>query len=344
MNHLLTEESIRPAELMAKKRACIDHDRSYLLARRSEWVEVGCPACTSAISDDAGEKNGFAYRRCRPCGTVYTSPRPGPVLLDAFYRQSHNYAFWNAHIFPATEEVRCTTIFRPRAERLRDLIGAEVAAGATLVDVGAAFGTFCQAALEAGLAREVVALEPTPDLAATCRRRGLEVIESALEHVERPEIADIVTAFEVIEHVYDPAAFVAGCLRLLRPGGLLVLSCPNVRGFGIAELGLASDSFDHEHLNYFHPQSLRALVQRCGAEPEQVLTPGMLDADLVRSAALRGDIDLSDRPFLEEVLLQRWEELGGAFQAFLRTHGLSSHLWIVARKRTSAPRQEGGRP
>jgi hypothetical protein len=62
-----------------------------------------------------------------------------------------------------------------------------------------------------------------------------------------------------------------------------------------------------------------------------VSTPGKLDAELVRKAVLRGNLDLEAQPFLQTVLVDRWDELGEPFQQFLAASKLSSHLWLVAR-------------
>jgi 2-polyprenyl-3-methyl-5-hydroxy-6-metoxy-1,4-benzoquinol methylase len=328
----MTEADIRPPAIMEAKRACVEADRDHLLARRAQWVEVACPACGGDDRRPWGEKQGFTYAECGGCGTVYTTPRPSAEVLETFYATSENYAYWNQHVFPATEDVRRERIFRPRAERLADIARRHGVVGGTLLDVGAAFGTFCRCAIDAGLATRAIALEPTPGLAETCRQRGLEVIEQPLEVLELPDPVDILTAYEVIEHVFDPGVFLDRCRTLLRPGGLLVVSCPNIRGFGIAELGVASGSVDHEHLNYFHPASLAGLLEARGFTVLESLTPGRLDADLVRQAAARGEVDLADRPLLQEILQRRWEELGEPFQDFLARHGLSSHLWMVARR------------
>ena len=100
----------------------------------------------------------------------------------------------------------------------------------------------------------------------------------------------------------------------------------------MATLGVKSGTFDHEHVNYFHPESLSLLVDRCGLVVLDVQTPGQLDADLVRKRVLAGDLGLSHQPLLQEILINRWSELGQPFQAFLAANQLSSHLWIVAQK------------
>jgi 2-polyprenyl-3-methyl-5-hydroxy-6-metoxy-1,4-benzoquinol methylase len=326
----LREEDIRPARLMADKASAVEADKRFLLNRRDRWVEVPCPACGAGEGTEFGRKEGWVYRDCVACRTIYASPRPSAELLGEFYACSENYAYWNAHVFPATEEARRKSMFRPRAERTIEYCRRHGVRTGTLLEVGAAFGTFCTEVRDRGVFEQVVALEPTPDLAETCRARGFEVIEQPMESVEREAFADVLAAFEVIEHVFDPALFVETCRRLLRPGGLLVLSCPNGRGFDNAVLGVRSGTFDHEHLNYFHPASLAALVARCGCEVVEVETPGKLDVDLVSKAVERGDVDLSAQPFLAELFMHGTEEARAAFQDFLAANGLSGHMWIAA--------------
>jgi SAM-dependent methyltransferase len=318
---------------MERKRGCVDRDRRFLLDRRDRFVRVPCPACAGDRLDPAFEKDGFSYERCRDCGTVLMNPRADQALMHEFYAGSANYAFWNRYVFPATEEARRSEIFRPRAERLRAICERQGLGGGTALEVGAGFGTFCEELQRLAIFDRVIALEPTPDLARTCREKGLDTIESPVERCDLPDASmALVAAFEVLEHLFCPADFIASAARLLRGGGLLVLSCPNVHGFDIATLGTLSNSIDHEHVNYFHPQSITLLLRRFGLRVVEVLTPGKLDADLVRKAADTGRIDLSGQPFLHRVLLQEWDRLGEPFQEFLAAHNLSSHMWAVAQR------------
>jgi hypothetical protein len=61
-------------------------------------------------------------------------------------------------------------------------------------------------------------------------------------------------------------------------------------------------------------------------------TPGKLDAELVRNKILAGEFDVSEQPFLRKVLIDDWAHLGLPFQEFLVQQGLSSNMWLVARK------------
>ena len=123
------------------------------------------------------------------------------------------------------------------------------------------------------------------------------------------------------------------CGQLQGGGGVIILTCRNVKGFDIIVLQALSDTVDTEHLNYFHPASLSHLLTECSFEVLEVLTRGKLDAELVRKKILTGELDVSSRPFLKQVLVDEWKRVGDAFQQFLIANRRSSHMWLAAHKR-----------
>lgn len=329
----LKETEIRPDHLMDGQAERFANDIRRMLRRRDEFVTVTCPACGEAAAHPAFEKYELSYVTCDACETIYINPRPSLAVLDEYYSKSENYAYWNKHIFPASEGARREKIFRPRVSRVVDICQRFSVGNNALLEVGAGFGIFCEEMAKTGAFSRIIGVEPTPDLAETCRRRGIEIIEKPIEHVQLDTTVDVVASFEVIEHLFSPRDFIVQCRKLLERDGLLVLTCPNGKGFDVEVMGATSDTVDVEHLNYFNPASLSGLVESCGFEVLEVSTPGKLDAELVRKKALAGQFDLSRMPFLRQVLLERWDELGGPFQTFLAENGLSSHMWLVAKRR-----------
>jgi 2-polyprenyl-3-methyl-5-hydroxy-6-metoxy-1,4-benzoquinol methylase len=327
----LTEHAIRPKDTAAEQKRRYLLDLEKLLTRKAEFVDAPCPACGGEERALAFEKHTLCYQRCAACATVYIAPRPTPEILAEYYASSLNYAYWNEVIFPASEAVRRARIFRPRVERVIDLCERHGIARGTLLEVGAGFGTFLEELRAAKGFAKTIGIEPTPPLAETCRKRGLSIIEAPVEQAVVGERVDVIASFEVIEHLFRPADFVAACARLLAPGGLLVLTCPNILGFDITVLGPGSPAIDFEHLNYFHPRSLGLLLQQHGLTVLESSTPGKLDADIVRNRVLDGEATLTD-PFFRRVLIDEWSTLGEPFQRFLSENGLSSNMWIAARR------------
>ena len=326
----LSESELCPVDLLAGQEAAFARDVARLHARASEFVAVDCPACGGKASTPIFAKYGLAFRGCTACKTIYMSPRPSPAVMSEYYSNSENYAYWAAHIFPASEASRREKIHKPWLERVTGICERHGIACGTLLEIGPGFGTFAAVATQSGKFKRVVAVEPTPEMAAACRSRGVEVIERRIEDMTAAELAaaDVVVSFEVIEHLFDPADLVRQAARVLKPGGLLVLSCPNGLGFDICMLGAGSQAVDAEHVNLFNPQSLSRLLQAQGFAVLEITTPGRLDAELVRDAALAGTVILD--PFMRRVLIDEWDSLGWPFQQFLAANGLSSHMWVAA--------------
>lgn len=329
---VMKEADIRPTALMADKEKSLQWDVEFLLSSKGDWVKVDCPACGSKQHHLFGEKNGFSYAECDACSSVFTNPRPSLDTLHRFYSQSKNYDYWNKYIFPQTEIVRRKNLFRPRAQKVADFANSRQLKGGVLLEVGAAFGWFCEEIKSFNVFERVIAVEPTPGLAETCRKKGIETIESPIEKVNLDDLVDIVVSFEVIEHLFSPEEFIRQCSRLLKPNGVLVLSCPNVKGFDVGTLGINSGTFDHEHLNYFHPRSLGKLLIRLGFNILTLETPGKLDVDIVKNRVMEGKIDVSGNFLLSELFNRDDVSQLAAFQKFLSENLMSSHMWVIAEK------------
>lgn len=327
----LSEHELCPIELLAGQEAAFARDIARMRTRMAEFVTLPCPACGNTNVTPAFEKFGFAFVRCVNCRTIYMNPRPSEAVMADYYANSENYAYWAQHIFPASEAARREKIHRPWLTRILSYCKEFDVRRGTLLEIGPGFGTFASVARESGAFNNVVVVEPTSELAAACRQRGLSVIEKRVEELdsEVPQ-GDIIVAFEVIEHLFSPRQFLTGIRPLLASRGLLVLSCPNGEGFDIAMLGAKALAVDVEHVNLFNPASLKGLLEACGYQVIKSQTPGRLDAEFVRDAALAGEIKLD--PFLRRVLVDEWETHGWRFQEFLAEQGLSSHMWVVARR------------
>jgi len=164
-------------------------------------------------------------------------------------------------------------------------------------------------------------------------KKGIETIESSVEDIKMNNIS-VITAFELLEHIYAPIDLLKTCHRVLRRNGLIILTTPNIKGFDLMTLGKISDNINGpNHLNYFNPKSIGIILGRAGFSVLEILTPGKLDAEIVRSKILSGKYKTSGNPFLKELLVDNWDELHGVFQDFLSKNRLSSHLWAVAIKK-----------
>ena len=329
-----SENDIRPDNLMDMERVNMLKDIGRLLQKRDEFVEINCPACESIKRTKSFIKYGFDYHQCKKCETLFISPRPDEKILNWFYTGSVLYKYWNDYIFPASEDARREKIFIPRVDSTLDICDKYLNSPSSILEVGAAYGTFCSEIKKKNIFQKVVAIEPTPWLAEICRKRGINVIQETIENIEFSDDNkfDVVVNFEVIEHLFSPKNFISNCHRLLNKNGIIIITCPNGQGFDFSVLGDKCESIDHEHLNYFNPTSIGILLESNNFKLLNVSTPGKLDAELVRKKVLSGDISLDKQKFLEMVLIDRWDDLNESFQRFISNNLLSSHMWCVAQK------------
>lgn len=330
----MKEKDIRPKELFQEylRLSAEDVARIFDMARAEPRH---CPSCGGADHEPAFEKNGFQFCRCRDCGSLFVNPVPPPDQFDAYYRDGRASAYWAEVFMPAVIEQRRAAIVAPRARRIAELCAAAACSPRDVLDVGAGHGIFLQEWRRAQPDAMLLAVEPNAAAADFCRANGIEVFEGPLDQVtpDWHESADLVTCFEVIEHVPDVHAFVRAIWRLVRPGGAAVVTTLVVDGFDIQLLWERSKSVSPpHHINFASIDGAVRLFQRAGFTQIEVLTPGELDTDIVLNALADGIIGPEELSRFESLLLSRGETVLRNFQKFLAENQLSSHCWIMARK------------
>lgn len=326
----MKEEDIRPSDLIEEKDKLWQEDIEEMLLLKNQFKEVPCPACRSKNFNHQFDKNEFSFVKCQECMTLFINPRPSADMLKDFYQNSKCIKFWNDKIFPISDIKRRENIFKPRAERVIEICRQQKIPTNVLIDVGAGFGTFCEEVAKLKIFEKIIAIEPSTGLAESCRSKGIEVIEKSVEEAKIDE-ANVITNFELIEHLFDPRIFIEECYKKLSEGGLFILTTPNINGFDLVVLGKEADGIaGPNHINYFNPESLSILLKNAGFKILEIQTPGQLDANIVRNKILGKKVKVSR--FLQQILIDNWETTGENFLKFLVENKLSSHMWIIAKK------------
>jgi SAM-dependent methyltransferase len=144
-----------------------------------------------------------------------------------------------------------------------------------VVDVGCSRGQFVAAAIAAGYHAEGV--EPAPRIAEAARAAGVPVRTGLLEEQGFADNSlDALTLFEVIEHLRTPLPLLAECRRVLKPGGILLVSTANAESWTAAAMGAHWDYFDMErdggHISFYNPRSIAQIAANAGFEIARVDT------------------------------------------------------------------------
>lgn len=295
------------------------------------FVDVTCPACGRDSNSSEFEKDGFNFNRCDFCDTLYVSPRPSENKLLEYYGHSKSIEYFTKQILENTKEIRTERIFKPRATSIIDLLANIQLKRNVLVDVGGGNGLFLESFDSAGAGFEkYINVEPSNEGANLTLERGFDVFNGFIEDFNSYLKIDLITAFELIEHLFNPMTFLNKISSLMGTNGIFILTTPNIEGFDLLLLGSKSDNIAApNHLNYFNPQSIKILLEKCGFEIIHIETPGVLDLNIVENKINRG-IEIEDK-FIS-FLLRKDNQTKDNFQKFLIDNNLSSNMMVVAKK------------
>ncbi len=326
----MKEEEIRQRSAFNRYLELVAEDVKTIFAGTSCFIQIDCPACGSKNYQPQFGKSGFSYVLCPNCGTLFVNPRPPFQLLMDFYTHSHSASFFAHGFFQPVAEARREKIFRPRAEYVRDAF-PEMSNG-LIGDIGAGFGLFLEELARFWTSARLVAIEPSTEMVAICQEKGLEVIPCAVEDVQGWDGKfDLLTSFELFEHLYAPAEFLKKAWRLLHPGGYLLLTTLNGEGFDIQILWEKSKSVaPPHHLNFFNPRSIAMLLRANNFIVDKVDTPGKLDWDIVEGMYKEEGLDPGR--FWRLVAEQAEPSVKSRLQDWISLSGLSSHMRILAKK------------
>lgn len=232
-----------------------------------EWEEVDCLLCGSGSWQtllEAPDRQGgtglwFAVVQCHDCGLCFTNPRPAEHCLGRFYPRDYR-----PHQLPFDHK-RSLSSVRSRLRRL----GLPRLEKGRLLDFGCGGGSFLQDMHRLGW--EVVGLDQSETAVERLRRQtGIAAIAGSLPHPDlQPRSFDLITMWHSLEHVPRPANTLQAARELLRTGGRLVVSTPNIdsmafRMFGQQWLGLDLP----RHLTHFAPWTLHLMLERAGFRVE----------------------------------------------------------------------------
>lgn len=326
----MKEDEIRSRQSFNEYLELVKEDVAAYFKDKKGFRDVPCVACGSTDFEIQFEKMGFKYVLCRSCGTLFANPRPPIEDLIKFDCASRSGVFLLKDLILGKEEDRREKIFKPRALFTAKLI--EEKAMSVIGDIGSGAGIFLEELKKLAPGIKLFSIEPSPGMASLCRKKGFDTIEKAIEEVEGlAEKFDMLCAFELLEHLHEPGAFIRKAFEMLKPGGLLLMTSLNCEGFDIQLLwGDSNNIYPAQHINFFNPRSIAIALKNNRFVVEEIVTPGKLDWDIVENAINEGKGGPGRlwRNFAEYASRESKEEL----QAFLCKNKLSSHMRVLARK------------
>jgi len=213
-----------------------------------------CAVCGGDATIDSGLRDDLV--ECRGCGLIY---RPGATEDRAEFGERYFVEGAYSDYVAEREAIRGSA-----ARRLRAL--ERMVRGRRLLDVGCAAGYFLEAAKNRGW--EPSGLELSPYAAARARTQALDVHEGSI--LAPPDVApfDVITMWDTIEHLSEPGLALDNARRLLRPGGIIVISTGDRRSAVARLLGRRWRLLgDQTHKFFFDEATLSTLLINAGLRP-----------------------------------------------------------------------------
>lgn len=190
---------------------------------------------------------------CKDCGMIYENPRyPASVIVEGYMASeeaSHDSQY----------RMRVLSFYRALKKNAKHIPSP----GAKVLDIGTAGGAFLDAAKEFGF--DAYGMEPSKDLVQRGKARGMQIEQGTIEnHGFAEKSFDMVSLWDVIEHLPDPKPALLEIRKLLKPNGVLLINFPDI---GTLQAKLAGKSFWwilSVHLHHFSRSTLRDTCQRTG--------------------------------------------------------------------------------
>ncbi len=224
-----------------------------------------CPLCRSEAMTPLFVKNGYPIVQCQQCRLQSVHPMPTSEELTAHYQREayfHGESSQGYREYTAMRKA-LLPLFRRRIGQINTLLPQK----GRLLDFGCAAGYFLEVAQQQGW--EVAGVELSAQMAALARERLHAPVENTLNAVEGT--FDVITLWEVIEHLPQPVHTLTELHRRLRPHGVLMLSTPNTGHWQAQREPDAWEGYrPPSHLLFFTASTLRKALEVAGFQDVEI--------------------------------------------------------------------------
>jgi SAM-dependent methyltransferase len=222
-----------------------------------------CPICGKAGAQEwlrapdrfHGRQEKYRLVRCPGCSLVWLSHPPKPEDMHLHYTDAYH------------KLISAGGQNSPHRWRARKAALNPHKSSGALLDLGCSSGAFLESMK--GEAWGLFGIEMSAEGARTARARsGAQVFVGDIQDAPyAPDSFDVITCFDVLEHVYEPRRVMEKVREWLKPGGIFYVLVPNIdsaeaRVFGTYWHGLELP----RHLSHFSPASLSNLAKSVGLQ------------------------------------------------------------------------------
>lgn len=229
----------------------------------ANWRLRDCPMCkgSGSAARKLFSKFGMDIVTCNQCSLTYSRQvlraAADRTLYELSPSQSAYHQLKRNEAYTSLERIKCHYVVQEASRFLRGH------SPQYFLDIGAGSGTLLKAGGAAGWVAE--GIEGNAVFVGICRDAGLNVTHGYFPAcTPQRRTYDVITMFDILEHVEAPLEFLQSVTSLLSNDGVLVLQVPNFRSLLVQIEGVGNNNFCVGHWNHFDCMTLQALCARAG--------------------------------------------------------------------------------
>jgi len=281
--------------------------------------------------------------KCDSCGLVFLEPREvGDYYETEEYREKYSPV-----LNQSIDSRELYEITLPFQKDRVDLIKSHFSTNTALLDVGCASGAFLSATRKH--VGEIVGIELNKENAAFVENElGIKVHSKPIQQIQDyNQYFDVITSFQVLEHIDDPVSFLQHIKRMLKPGGIVCIEVPNLRDslMSVYNVKEYEDFWYREpHVCNYTSESLIFLLDKTGLSGDVITTQSYsflnhLHWKINKGPQARVEIGMSE-PLLVDTLetrnngirndLNDWfKKVDSEYKSILNRHNVGESLVFI---------------
>jgi 2-polyprenyl-3-methyl-5-hydroxy-6-metoxy-1,4-benzoquinol methylase len=231
-----------------------EEDGQAVFAKEKFKLYNECPICGFAMLKDKFTVKGFSLARCRQCSVVFVKEIVSVEHLKAFYQDQEGYCLYD------DENKDCINYYN---KKIKGEIESLVPGKGKILDLGCSSGMFLE--LMDGWERHGV--EISEKYGSIARKKiGSGIFVGPFEsYPAQNGYFDVITMFDMFDHLIDPLQSLAKCYAMLKPGGLIVIKVHNMSCLYAKVTGPAFYAIQPPaHLFYYNKHSLKFILGKTG--------------------------------------------------------------------------------
>ena len=214
----------------------------------------------------------FTSMRCRECGHAFIQHDFTPEQLADMYSNYYPRTNFDLDMHqPYKEQVGISAWL----DGVKSSAFRWVPENVRVLDIGCGFGETLGYHMARGC--DAYGVEADENIRRVADKFGYKVHVGLFDaNLYEPDFFDYVTMDQVLEHVTDPLGTLKGVVRVLKPGGIAVVSFPNANGWGAKVFGRRWINWHAPyHLQFYSDESLKRLASEAGLEivESRTITP-----------------------------------------------------------------------